>query len=106
MHKSSWGFAALFALGYSGAVLASSTLRVGSQVLTTGDSATRVTELLGKPTRKSHPRSTRAGNRARGGVRIVTGHEGGERWQYRRGDHVTTITIIDGRVDDIQDRRQ
>lgn len=106
MHKSCWGFAVLFAFGYAGAALASATLRVGSQVLTTGDSAARVTELLGKPSRKSRPRGARAGSRGRGGVRVVTGHEGGERWQYRRGDHVTTITIVAGRVDDIQDQRQ
>ena len=34
---------------FSAAVQASSTLRVGSQVLTAGDSRERVTELLGKP---------------------------------------------------------
>ncbi len=39
---------ALFA--FSAAVQASSTLRVGSQVLTAGDSRERVVELLGKPT--------------------------------------------------------
>ncbi|MEO8748466.1 MAG: DUF2845 domain-containing protein [Rhodanobacter sp.] len=98
--------AVLFALGYGGAALASATLRVGDQVLTTGDSATRVTELLGKPSRKSRPRSTRSGSRSRGRVRVIAGDEGGERWQYRRGDHVTTITIVDGRVGDIEDRRQ
>jgi hypothetical protein len=37
---------------------------------------------------------------------VITPNDGGERWQYRRGDHVTTVTIVDGRVGDIQDRRQ
>lgn len=106
MNNRCLAFAALFALWYAGTVLASGTLRVGNQVLTTGDSAARVAELLGKPSRKSRPRSARTAGHRRGGVRVITGHEGGERWQYRRGDHVTTITIIDGRVDDIQDRRQ
>lgn len=96
--------AALFALGYAGAALASGTLRIGDQVLTTGDSATRVTELLGKPSRKFRARHAHSGRRGR--IRVVDGDESGERWQYRRGDHVTTITIIDGRVGDIQDRRQ
>jgi len=105
MHGKWLALAALFALGYAGAAPASGTLRVGDQVLTTGDSAARVTELLGKPSRKFRPRSgARSGGRGR--VRVITGTEGGERWQYRRGDHVTTITIVDGRVGDIQDRRQ
>lgn len=105
MHGKCLALVALFALGSAGAAQASGTLRVGDQVLTTGDSATRVTELLGKPSRKFRPRgSARSGGRGR--VRVVTGDEGGERWQYRSGDHVTTITIVNGRVGDIQDRRQ
>ena len=39
---------------FNAAVQASSTLRVGNQVLTAGDSQERVTELLGKPSSKSH----------------------------------------------------
>lgn len=108
MHKSCWGLLLLLllALGHGGAAWASGTLRIGNQVLTTGDSATRVIELLGKPARKFRPRSTRSAARGRGGVRVIAADEGAERWQYRRGDHVTTITIVDGRVGDIQDRRQ
>ena len=41
----------------------SSTLRVGSQVLTAGDSSERVTALLGRPSSKSHRRSKRARGR-------------------------------------------
>ena len=94
-------------LACAGSAQASSTLRVGSQVLVAGDSATRVTALLGKPAYTTHHRAKRSsGTRRRGGVRVVTPAQEGEQWQYRRGGHVTTITIIDGRVSDIQDRRR
>ena len=95
---------ALFAL--SAAVQASSTLRVGNQVLTAGDSRERVTALLGKPSSKSHKkRSSRSHGSRRGGVRVLSNDKGGEQWRYRRGDHVTVVTIVDGRVSDIEDRR-
>ena len=93
---------------FSAAVQASTTLRVGSQVLTAGDSRERVTELLGKPSSKSHKKSahSRSGSRgSRGGVRVVSKDQGGEQWRYRRGDHVTVVTIVDGRVSDIDDHR-
>lgn len=106
MHRQGWVWWLLLALGYAGAAWASGTLRIGSQVLTTGDSATRVVELLGKPSRKFRPRSPSSAARGRGRVRVINANDGGERWQYRRGDRVTTITIVDGRVGDIQDRRQ
>ncbi len=98
---------ALFAL--SAAVQASSTLRVGSQVLSAGDSRERVIELLGKPTAKSHARKARSqgsgrGSR-RGGVRVVDNKQGGEQWRYHRDGHVTVVTIVDGRVSEIEDRR-
>lgn len=93
---------ALFA--FSAAVQASSTLRVGSQVLTAGDSRERVVDLLGKPSSKTHVKHTRHGSR-RGGVRIVDKYQGGERWRYRRDGHVTVVTIVDGQVVDIDDRR-
>lgn len=93
---------------FSAAVQASSTLRVGNQVLTAGDSRERVTELLGKPSSKSHKQSSRSrrgrGSR-RGGVRVLERNPGGEQWRYRRGDHVTVVTMVDGRVTDIEDHR-
>ncbi|MFC5436441.1 DUF2845 domain-containing protein [Rhodanobacter umsongensis] len=92
----------LFAL--SAAAQASSTLRVGNQVLTAGDSAERVTDLLGKPSSKSHKRAARHASR-RGGVRIAGNDRAGEQWRYRRGDHVTVVTLVDGRVADIEDHR-
>lgn len=82
---------------------ASSTLRIGNQVLTAGDSQERVTELLGKPSSKTHRRAPRrTGGR---GVRVISSHDGGDQWRYRRAGHVTVVTIIDGRVSDIQDHR-
>lgn len=90
---------------FSAAVHASSTLRVGSQVLTAGDSRERVVALLGKPSSKSHRRAPHAGRGRRDGVRVLDNNQGGEQWRYRRGDHVTVVTIVDGRVSDIEDRR-
>lgn len=85
---------------------ASSTLRIGNQVLTTGDSEMRVVELLGKPSRKIH-RHASAPRRGRGhGVRVITDAGRGEQWQYHRGNHLTTVIIIDGVVGEIDDRRR
>lgn len=94
---------ALFA--FSAIVQASSTLRVGNQVLTAGDSAMRVTELLGKPSYKSRSRGSRQRRGRSRHHRGARDRAAGEHWQYRRGDHVTTVTIVDGTVTDIEDRR-
>lgn len=86
----------------------SSTLRVGNQVLSVGDSAARVQELLGRPAYKSHgvhAQGRRNKKGRRGGGSAQGGMPAGERWQYRRGDHTTTVTIVDGKVADIEDRR-
>ena len=95
----------LVLFGLAAAVHASSTLRVGNQVLTAGDSAMRVTELLGKPSFKSHRNGSRNSNRRSRRTRVVTDHTRGELWQYRRGGQVTTVTIVDGRVSDIEEGR-
>lgn len=89
-------------LSFSVAAHASSTLRIGNQVLTAGDSQERVTQLLGKPSSKTHKRASR---RRRGGVRVISGGQGGEQWRYRRHDHVTVVTIVAGRVSEIEDHR-
>jgi hypothetical protein len=110
---------ALFA--FSAAAQASSSYRVGSVLLTAGDSAARVTELLGKPSYKSHRSGSRSNSRGSGsrrsgshtsgrgrGSRVVPdGERGarGEQWQYLRNDRVVTVTIVDGKVSDIDDRR-
>ena len=96
---------------FSAVAHASSTLRVGNQVLTAGDSRERVTELLGKPSSKSHKRSSRSSRSSRrssnrrGGVRVLANDQSGEQWRYRRDGHVTVVTIVDGRVSDIEDDR-
>jgi hypothetical protein len=89
------------------AAQASSTLRVGSQVLTAGDSIERVTDLLGKPSSKSHHRSAHAGKSRRGGgVRVVNNADKpGEQWRYRRDGHSIVVTIVEGRVTNIEDNR-
>ncbi|MBB6189662.1 DUF2845 domain-containing protein [Rhodanobacter sp. MP7CTX1] len=108
---------ALFVL--SAAAQASSSYRVGNELLTAGDSATRVTELLGKPSYKSHRSgwhgnsshrsgSHRGGSRSSGhtrGARVAPDGARGEQWQYRRDDRVVSVTIVDGKVSDIDDRR-
>jgi hypothetical protein len=92
-------------LALSAAVHASSTLRVGNQVLTAGDSRERVVELLGKPASKSHRRRPHTGNGRRGGIGVIDNNHGAEQWHYRRDGHATVITIVDGRITGIEDRR-
>lgn len=76
----------------SATAYASSTYRVGSQVLTVGDSAARAMQLMGTPDFKEPVESDFGGYK-------------GERWQYLRDDgRIVIITIIDGRVSDIADR--
>lgn len=71
---------------------AGSTYRVGSEVLTVGDSAARAMQLMGKPDFKEPVESDYGGYQ-------------GERWQYARDDgRVVIITIIGGKVSDINDR--
>jgi hypothetical protein len=78
---------------------------VGNQVLTAGDSQERVTDLLGKPSSKSHRRRSRTRGSRRGGVRVIDNNQGGEQWRYRHDGHVTVVTIVDGRVTEIEDHR-
>ncbi|WP_266180617.1 DUF2845 domain-containing protein [Dyella humicola] len=103
-----YGLSALLLVAFA-AHAGSSTLRVGNQVLTVGDSASRVVELLGKSSYKSHKKTgTRSGN-ARGakhsGRRKTSSarETGGEQWQYRRGDRVTTVLLADGKVVGFED---
>lgn len=105
MRVMSLGFGLLLGLAFSMTAHASSTLRVGSQVLTAGDSSERVVDLLGRPSSKSRWRGQRARRSRRGGVRVLDKRVGAEQWHYRRGDHATVVTILDGRVVEIQDHR-
>ena len=98
---------------FSVAVQASTTLRVGNQVLVVGDSTVRVTELLGKPSYKSRGHGSRncssrkSGRGSRSRAKVTTAKDaGGEKWQYRRGDHVTIVTLVDGKVSNIEDERR
>jgi len=83
----------------------SGTLRVGSQVLVVGDSASRAVELLGKPSYKSHGKG--ASSRHAGSRRKTRGSRAaepaGEQWQYRQGNQVVTIVVVDGRIAAIRD---
>jgi len=85
------------------------TLRVGNQVLSVGDSAARVVELLGKPSYKSHTTTTAARGKAkssttRGRSKTTSPRAtGGEQWQYRHGDRVTSIIIANGKISAIED---
>lgn len=84
---------------------ASDSLRVGSRVLVVGDSAATVTALLGKPSHASHRSGSRSGSRR--GRRVRQGSETAtrsEQWQYRRNGKVIVVTIVDGRVSDIDER--
>jgi len=38
-------------------------------------------------------------------VQVLERTDGGERWRYRREGHITVVTIVDGRVVDIDDRK-
>ncbi|MBT2115827.1 DUF2845 domain-containing protein [Dyella sp. LX-66] len=79
-------------------------LRVGQQVLVTGDSAARVVELLGQPVHKAsggkagkaaNKRSAKGGNRAKQAAGKATE---GERWQYRQGRRTVTVVLVQGKV--------
>ncbi|HEY2624278.1 MAG TPA: DUF2845 domain-containing protein [Dyella sp.] len=79
-------------LSLSLAAHASNTLRIGSEVLTVGDSAVRAMQLLGKPDFKEPVQSEFGGYQ-------------GERWQYQRDDgRIVTVTIVNGKVSNIEDR--
>ncbi|WP_243038672.1 DUF2845 domain-containing protein [Dyella sedimenti] len=83
---------AIALLSLSLAAHAGNTYRVGSEVLTVGDSAVRTIQLMGKPDYKEPVESDFGGYQ-------------GERWQYLRDDgRIVIVTIISGKVADIQDR--
>ena len=104
-----WIVAVLVWIACSAAARASSTLRVGSEVLTAGDSRARVTELLGKPASKSRHRGARSGHGRgrRGGMRVITRDSGAsEQWHYLRDGQAITVTLIDGKVSSIDERQR
>jgi hypothetical protein len=103
-HRLAGLLACLLSICATGA-FASDSLRVGNRVLVVGDSAATVSALLGKPTHKSR-RSASRGSRHRG-RRMRASSDGaasGEQWQYRRDGRVIVVTLVDGRVSDIDER--
>lgn len=80
------------------AATASDTLRVGSRLLVAGDSAAQVRELLGRPARVTHHRTRRHGR----GVVVVL--PASESWIYRDGGREITVTLVDGKVAQIEQR--
>jgi hypothetical protein len=85
----------------AGMAHASDSLRVGNQLLMVGDTAAHVQELLGRPSYRAHHSSS--SRRHRGRQRGSSA--GGERWQYRRDGRIIVVTIVDGLVTDIDERR-
>jgi hypothetical protein len=85
-------FFAVALLSLSLAAHAANTYRVGSEVLSVGDSAVRAMQLMGAPDFKEPVESEFGGYQ-------------GERWQYAKDNgRIVIITIINGKVSDIEDR--
>lgn len=94
----------LVLLGFCALAHANSTLRVGSHVLTAGDSTAQVSALLGKPSHKSHASSrARGARRSRGRSAAVS--DGGDKWQYRDGNRSITVTFVNGKATDFDERQ-
>jgi len=95
-----WKILVLAGLFGVGVAQASDSVRVGNRLLVVGDTAAHVQALLGRPSYRSH----RGGSRRRRRGAAWRDMSGGERWQYRRDGRVIEITIVDGRVADVDDR--
>ncbi|HTV86630.1 MAG TPA: DUF2845 domain-containing protein [Dyella sp.] len=75
-------------------VQAATSLRVGNKVLTIGDSAVRVQELLGPPAMRTFLAQETGG--------MPKNQMGpGEQWQYAREGSTVVITIVGGKVANI-----
>ncbi|MBD8881410.1 MULTISPECIES: DUF2845 domain-containing protein [Rhodanobacter] len=85
-------------------VVATDSLRVGSHVLVVGDSAATVTALLGKPSHKSHAKGQDKGRHGKRARPLAGKAVSGEQWQYRHDGRVIVVTLVDGRVSDIDER--
>lgn len=102
-------YVALLMAAFSAHALES--LRVGSQVLSVGDSAARVKALLGNPSvhakssssSKSSARKGTSKSSSKGKGKKAGAQGKGVQWQYRRDGHTTTFTIVDGKVSHIED---
>jgi hypothetical protein len=76
----------------AGLVHAADTYRSGSRVVTVGDSAAKLTQVVGTPTVKEPIESKQGGHV-------------GERWQYAVDGKTVTFEIRDGKVYSIDERR-
>ena len=98
-------FMVLLVCGVSAHALES--LRVGSQVLSVGDSTARVKELMGNPVVRgkggSDKSSPKNGSVKVGKSKRAAAKEKGEKWQYRRDGHTTIFTIANGKIAHIED---
>lgn len=79
------------ALLLAGSALAADTYRVGSRVITVGDSAAKVSQAVGAPALKE-PIETKEGGYV------------GERWQYAIDGKTVTFEIRGGKVASIDER--
>ena len=70
---------------------ADTSLRVGSRVLSIGDSAARVLQLMGEP-------QVRAFKQLQGGALPGNQLAVGEEWQYLQDGKTIVITVVGGRV--------
>lgn len=79
----------------SASAFAGTSLRVGSKVLTVGDSAVRVLELMGEP-------AIRALSQSQSGGLPNNQLAAGEQWQYAQEGKTIIITVVGGRVASIE----
>ena len=79
----------------SGTAYAETPLRVGDRVLTVGDTAAHVQELMGTPTMRTYLEQQNGGLPKDQASR-------GEQWQYAQDNKTITITILNGKVSDIE----
>jgi hypothetical protein len=83
-------------------------LRVGNQVLSVGDSAARLKELMGNPVVRTKGGSDKSPSKNTSKVKVgkskrAAAKEKGQKWQYRRNGHTTIFTITDGKIAHIED---
>jgi hypothetical protein len=76
----------------AGLVSAADTYRSGTRVITVGDSAAKLTQIVGTPTLKEPIESQEGGHI-------------GERWQYAIDGKTVTFEIRNGKVSSIDERR-
>ncbi|RDS79727.1 DUF2845 domain-containing protein [Dyella monticola] len=89
------GFLIFALMLVSTTLYAATTLRVGNKVLSVGDSAVRVQQVMGNP-------AVRAFTSPQTGRMPTNQLAAGEQWQYAQDGKTIVITIIGGRVSNIE----